>query len=315
MKLQTQISLHPERNQIDYGSKVLLLGSCFVENIGAKLAYYKFQNCCNPFGIIFHPVAIEKLVTRAINETYFHEDDIFFHSERWQCFEAHSALSHSEKDVFLNNLNEALKELREQLLSATHIIFTYGTAWVYRHIETDVQVANCHKIPQKKFLKEILTVEEVAESIDSTITLIKDINPNTSFITTVSPVRHLKDGFVENTKSKAHLIAGLHTVIEPRNNIFYFPSYEIMIDELRDYRFYKEDMVHPSYLAIGIIWERFKTVWVASETEVLQKEIESIQAGLQHRPFNEKSDAHQTFLKDLQKKIELLKKRLPFIKF
>ncbi len=315
MKLQTQISLNPERNQIDYGSKVLLLGSCFVENIGAKLAYYKFQNCCNPFGIIFHPVAIEKLVTRAINETYFHEDDIFFHNERWQCFEAHSALSHSEKDVFLNNLNEALKELREQLLSATHIIFTYGTAWVYRHIETDVQVANCHKIPQKKFLKEILTVEEVAESIDSTITLIKDINPNTSFITTVSPVRHLKDGFVENTKSKAHLIAGLHTVIEPRNNIFYFPSYEIMIDELRDYRFYKEDMVHPSYLAIGIIWERFKTVWVASETEVLQKEIESIQAGLQHRPFNEKSDAHQTFLKDLQKKIELLKKRLPFIKF
>ena len=315
MKLQTQISLQPERNPIDYGSKVLLLGSCFVENIGAKLAYYKFQNCCNSFGIIFHPVAIEKLVTRAINETYFHEDDIFFHNERWQCFEAHSVFSHSEKDVFLNNLNEALKELREQLLSATHIIFTYGTAWVYRHIETDVQVANCHKIPQKKFLKEILSVEEVAESIDSTITLIKDINPNTSFITTVSPVRHLKDGFVENTKSKAHLIAGLHTVIEPRNNIFYFPSYEIMIDELRDYRFYKEDMVHPSYLAIGIIWERFKTVWVASETEVLQKEIESIQAGLQHRPFNEKSDAHQTFLKDLQKKIELLKKRLPFIKF
>tara|TARA_R110002124_G_scaffold87407_1_gene225070 strand:+ start:100207 stop:101157 length:951 start_codon:yes stop_codon:yes gene_type:complete len=315
MKLQTQISLQPERNQIDYASKVLLLGSCFVENIGRKLEYYKFQNCCNPFGIVFHPLAIEKLVTRAINATEFVDDDLFFQNERWHCFEVHSEISHSEKDTFLNNLNEALKLLKAQILAASHIVFTYGTSHVYRHIETDTVVANCHKIPQKKFLKELLSPEDIAGSLDNTITLIRDINHDVNFITTVSPVRHIKDGFVENTLSKAHLISGIHTIVDPRQKVHYFPSFEIMMDELRDYRFYGEDMIHPGNVAINIIWERFKLVWISSETESLQKEIGVIQSGLQHKPFNEQSEAHQAFLKDLQKKIENIQNMVPRIKF
>ena len=315
MKLQTHIPLQPELHQINYDSQILLMGSCFAVNIGERLEFYKFQHLLNPFGIVFHPLAIEKLVTRAINEDLYTEADIIFQNEQWHCFEVHSSLSQIEKDDFIKTINNKLKQLQKYLLTASHIIFTYGTAWVYRYIETDTVVANCHKIPQKKFLKELLTVEEVSASIENSLTLIKDINPEAKFVHTISPVRHLKDGFVENSLSKARLIAGLQEIIEPRRRIYYFPAYEIMMDELRDYRFYNEDMVHPNKTAIAIIWEQFKHVWIASETEELQKEIASIQAGLSHRPFNSKSEAHQAFLKDLQQKIAQLQLRLPYINF
>ena len=198
MKLQTQIPVTPERYPIDYSSRVLLLGSCFAENIGNKLEYFKFQHEKNPFGIVFNPVAIENLITRAINEEEFREEDIFYFNERWNCFAVHSSLSSSEKDVFLKLLNNQLNNLRDAILTSTHIVLTYGTAWVYRHIETDSIVANCHKVQQKKFLKELLTVEEVNASIENYMTLIRSMNPSVTFIHTVSPVRHLKDGMVEN---------------------------------------------------------------------------------------------------------------------
>jgi len=315
MKLYTEIPIEKQRNPIDYTSKVLLLGSCFTENIGAKLAYYKFDVLQNPFGIIFHPVAIENLVTRAINETYFTEDDLFFHNEQWHCFATHSVMDATNKEAMLQLLNEKLAVLHTYLVTATHILFTYGTSWVYREITTDAIVANCHKIPQKKFLKELLSVEEVESSIDASITLIKAENKQVHFIQTLSPVRHIKDGYVENMRSKAHLLAGLHGTIEPRNHIYYFPSYEIMMDELRDYRFYTEDLLHPNKTAIDIIWQKFKLGWVSSETEQLQKEIGAIQAGMAHRPFNEQSEAHATFKQNLQKKIEGVTAVLPHIKF
>jgi lysophospholipase L1-like esterase len=315
MKLQTCIPLQPEVHQIDYESQILMMGSCFTENIGERLTFYKFQALVNPFGIVFHPLAIEKLVTRAINEDLYSETDLIFQNEQWHCFEVHSSLSHTQKDDFLTCLNEKLKQLREYLLTVTHIIFTYGTAWTYRFIETDSIVANCHKLPQKKFLKELLTVEEISASIENTLTLIKDINPHIKFVHTISPIRHLKDGFIENSISKAHLIAGLHELIAPRKSIYYFPAYEIMMDELRDYRFYNEDMIHPNKTAVTIIWEQFKRVWIASKTEELQKEIAGIQASLLHRPFNPRSEAHQLFLKNLDQKIVLLQLRLPNIKF
>ena len=315
MKLQTQIAINPERNQINYDSKVLLLGSCFVEHIGEKLAYYQFQNLQNPFGIVFHPLAIERLVTRAINENWFTEEDIFFLEEQWHCFEVHSMLSDSNKDFVLKNLNELIEELRDYLETASHIIFTYGTSWVYRFIEADSIVANCHKVPQRKFIKELLSVEEVTASIDNTIALIKSVNPSANFILTVSPVRHLKDGFIENTRSKSHLISGLHQLVAPSNLICYFPSYEILMDELRDYRFYNEDLLHPNKTAVSIIWEKFREVWVASETNAIQKEIGLIQSGLQHRPFNPEGEAHKRFLDDLNTKIKILQQNIPHLKF
>jgi len=315
MKLQTQIPLTPQQNQIDYESKILLMGSCFTENIGEKLAFYKFQQLQNLFGIVFHPVAIEKLVTRAINGDLFNEADIFRHNEQWHCFEVHSKLSTNDKTAFISNLNTNLENLKVYLEKASHIIFTFGTAWIYRFIESDAIVANCHKIPQKKFLKELLSVEEVSAAIENTSTLIKTVNPHATVITTVSPVRHIKDGFVENMQSKAHLLAGLHETIAEQNRAFYFPSFELMMDELRDYRFYEEDMIHPNNLAISIIWERFKKVWIALETEQLQKEIETIQNGLQHKPFNPSGEAHKDFQKNLQKKIVAVQQKLPSVKF
>lgn len=315
MKLQTHISISKERAALDYSSKVLLMGSCFTENIGEKLSYYKFDVLVNPFGILFHPVAIEKILTRAINKDFFTEADIFYHNEQWHCFEVHSVLDASDKDEFLSVLNIRLKQLSEYVKIASHIIFTYGTAWVYREIASDKVVANCHKIPQKKFLKELLSVDEVSASIENTITLLRSENPSVHIIHTISPVRHLKDGFVENTQSKAHLIAGVHEAVEPRNSAHYFPSYEIMMDELRDYRFYGEDMLHPNTTAINYIWQKFKEVWIASETESIQNEIEAIQAGLQHRPFKPESKAYQEFLERLQEKIKILQSKFPNLKF
>lgn len=316
MQLQTNITLNPQQhNQIDYNSKLLLLGSCFTENIGDRLAYFKFQNIVNPFGIIFHPKAIENLVLNAINEKVYTPKDVFFHNERWHCFDVHSALSSTTTKELLESLNTAVASTKKRITESTHVIITLGTAWAYRFIESDTIVANCHKIPQKKFLKEILSVNDIAESLEAISTLIRSVNNNTSILYTVSPVRHLKDGFVENTQSKAHLISAIHEVIEPRKNIHYFPSYEIVLDELRDYRFYKEDMIHPNKIAIDYIWEKFSNVWMSDTTNKMIREIETIQKGLSHKPFNRNSKQHQKFLSNLEGKISLLQKEYPFITF
>lgn len=316
MKLQTKIPLKKQhRNQIDYNSKLLLVGSCFSENIGNKLNYFKFQATQNPFGILFHPKAIETFITNAINEKVYSEKDLVFQNERFHCFEAHSSVSSSDKNEVLDNLNSAIVSTHKKLKETSHIIVTLGTAWVYRFIETDEIVTNCHKIPQKKFLKELLTVDEITESLDAIIVLLKSINKDVHIIFTVSPVRHLKDGFVENMQSKAHLIAGIHATINAQKNINYFPSYELMMDELRDYRFYAEDMIHPNTTAINYIWEKFTETWFLEETSSTLKEIDTIQKGMLHKPFNQNSAEHQEFLKNLASKKEKIKAHIPFINF
>jgi len=316
MKLQTNIPLQPQQhNQIDYNSSVLLLGSCFVENIGNKLDYFKFKNLQNPLGILFQPLAIEKLVTNAINENEYTEDYIFFNNEQWHCYDAHSKLSHVSKENLLTDLNKKTKSTNQQIHQSTHIIITLGTVWVYRHIETDSIVANCHKVPQKQFLKELLSVDEIVESLQSIIALIRSVNKKTSILFTVSPVRHLKDGFIENTQSKSHLIAAIHQVVEPRKNLHYFPSYEIMMDELRDYRFYAEDMIHPNKTAINYIWEKFQKVWISQEASITIDAVEVIQKGLKHLPFNPNSEAHQKFLKNLEQRKTLLQEKHSHIIF
>ncbi|ARV15406.1 GSCFA domain-containing protein [Polaribacter sp. SA4-12] len=315
MQLQTIIPLKKEiRNPIDYNSKLLLLGSCFSENIGDKLNYFKFQTNQNPFGILFHPKAIENLITNAINEKEYVSEDLIFQNERWHCFDAHSHLSSPNKNELLDNLNSAISATNKQLKEATHIIITLGTSWVYRFIETDTVVANCHKIPQKKFLKELLSVDEIIESLEATIALLKYVNKDVNVLFTVSPIRHLKDGFLENTQSKSHLITAIHSILNT-DDVSYFPSYEIMMDELRDYRFYAEDMVHPNKTAINYIWERFIEIWISENSKPTMQEVETIQKGISHRPFNENSEQHQKFLKNLDSKISKIQSKLPFIKF
>ncbi|WP_028892309.1 GSCFA domain-containing protein [Tenacibaculum sp. 47A_GOM-205m] len=316
MVFQTHIPLKKQKHHlINYNSKLLLLGSCFSENIGNKLSYYKFQSEQNPFGILFHPKAIETFITKTTNKEKYTENDVFFHNERWHSFDAHSVLSSSSKEELLTSLNNNITSAFQQLKSSSHVIITLGTAWVYREIATDTIVANCHKIPQKKFLKELLTVEEVSESLEAINSLIKSIDPKTTIIYTLSPIRHIKDGFVENQRSKAHLLSAIHQTIEPRNNTHYFPSYEIMMDELRDYRFYAEDMIHPNQTAINYIWEKFSEVWFSEEAIETMKEVETIQKGFAHKPFNPNSEAHLLFLKKLQQKKETLLQAFPFMNF
>ena len=315
MKLTTPIKLSRQNPPINYSSKVLLLGSCFAQNMGAKLEYYKFQQCTNPFGILFHPVAIEKLITRAVNQTWFTSKDVFLQNEQWHCFLAHSKLSNTSEEDLISALNSALEKLRFSLLEASHVVFTFGTAWVYRHLENDTIVANCHKVPQKEFVKQLLSPDDVSDVLLGIETKLRTINPTCSIINTVSPVRHIKDGLIENSRSKAHLIAGVQEIVSPEKLNHYFPSYEIMMDELRDYRYYKEDLIHPNQTAIAIIWNAFTGSWICPETAALQKKIATIQSGLLHTPFNGHSKAHLLFKKDLEVQISQVQKALPWATF
>lgn len=321
MNLQTKIPLSKQSdNLIDYNSKLLLLGSCFSENIGNKLEYFKFQSYHNPFGILFHPKAIENLVSHAVKGKIFFEDDIFQHNDLWHCFDAHSKLSSSVKNDVLQTLNIQIQVAKKNIQDATHVIITLGTAWVYRFLESNSIVANCHKVPQKEFGKELLLVEDVHQSLENITSSLRSINPKASIIFTMSPVRHLKDGFVENTLSKSHLITGVHHFLNQKSSIknhqsFYFPSYEIMMDELRDYRFYTEDMIHPNQTAINYIWETFKKVWVSEDSYKVMEQVDTIQKGLQHKPFNPNSEAHQKFLQNLEIQKKQINSAFPHITF
>jgi hypothetical protein len=316
MNFTTKIPIEKSKNPISYDSKIVSLGSCFAENMGEKFSYFKFQNVVNPFGIIFNPVSIENLVSRVADKQKFTENDIIFHNDLWHCFEVHSELSTTNKEEFLEKLNSTLDEFHSQISQVSHFQITYGTSWVYRNKASNKIVANCHKVPQSQFDKEILSVATIEKSIQNTIDLIQKINPNCTFIFTVSPVRHIKDGFVENQRSKAHLITAIHNIINYQLSIVnYFPSYEIMMDELRDYRFYAEDMLHPSQTAIDYIWIRFFENYISEENHSVMEEVCSIQKAMAHRPFNPDSTAHQKFLNSLNAKIIRLKEQFPYIQF
>ncbi|MGL2963154.1 GSCFA domain-containing protein [Flavobacterium sp. RSB2_4_14] len=315
MQFNTKVPLTQSKTPINYQSKIVSLGSCFAENMGEKLEYFKFQNAVNPFGIIFNPVSIEKLMERVVHQKRFTEKDIFFHNELWHCYEVHSELSNPDKEILLNNLNQILEATHHQVTQSTHVIITYGTSWVYRLKSSQEIVANCHKVPQNLFDKEILSVETIQKSIQNTIDLIQKVNPNCHFIFTVSPVRHIKDGFPENQQSKAHLITAIHNSQLATRNSNYFPSYEIMMDELRDYRFYATDMLHPNQVAIDYIWERFSESSISEESHPIMKEVETIQKGLAHRPFNPETDSHKQFRKSLNDKIIKLQAQFPYFQF
>jgi len=314
MNLQTKIPLSKVANQIEYGSQLLLLGSCFVENIGAKFSYFKFQSVQNPLGILFNPLAIEKLVCKALSGFEYTEADIFYLNEKWQCYDAHSNLSNTSKELLIANLNERLEATKNQIEKASHIILTLGTAWVYHLKENGNSVANCHKVPQKEFDKKLLSTDAIRKSLLASIEVLKKANPTIKIILTLSPVRHIKDGFVENQQSKAHLLTAIHDVVD-ESGVLYFPSYEILMDELRDYRFYATDMVHPNQLAIDYIWERFKEVWIAEKTLAVMEKVDTVQKGLMHRPFNPESEQHHKFVINLNRKIAYLKAEYDFMKF
>ncbi len=315
MNLQTIIPLSAQNEAIDYNSEIVLLGSCFAENIGAQFEYYKFKTLINPFGILFHPKAIETFLWMATQGEQYTETDLFFHNEQWHCFDAHSQLSHSDQQVVLQRLNNALATAAQALQSATDVYITLGTAWVYRLAALDMIVANCHKIPQKEFQKELLSITEIQQCLENSIQLIRNLNPKVTVTFTVSPVRHSKDGLVANTRSKSHLIAAIHECLGTQQSVAYFPAYELMMDELRDYRFYDADMLHPNATAIQYIWERFVTVAISPSALETMSSVAEVQKGLAHRPFNPKSTQHLDFLEKITMKKQGLESAHPCIQF
>ncbi|MCM4155273.1 GSCFA domain-containing protein [Gramella sp. AN32] len=315
MKFRTEFSIPEGFPKIDHKSKLFLLGSCFVQNIGKKLDWFRFPNLQNPTGIIFHPSPINQFLRRLAENRKFTEKDIFEFNDTWQTLEAHSLMRRNSKESCLNNLNETLESAREYLKGASHLIISLGTAWGYFHPETGIVAANCHKLPQKQFKKQLSTSEEILKDLNDIISMVRSLNPEIHFIFTVSPVRHLKDGVVENQRSKAILISSIHNCLQENKQVHYFPSYEIMMDDLRDYRFYAEDLIHPNVTAIDYIWEKFLQIWMGEESTSLNSEIDRIQKLRNHRFPAKTNSSYTKILTKIQEGIVKIQTKHPEISF
>lgn len=315
MDFRIKFNIEEAQQKIDHHSKLLLIGSCFVENIGAKLDWFRYKNLQNPIGILFHPAVIEKFISRLTQERYYTEKDIFQFNSKWQSYEAHSKVSAQTKEECLEKLNKDLSQAKECIQEASHVILSLGTAWYYELKESREIVANCHKVPQKQFEKKLSGASAIEKNLDEISKNLLDLNPDLEIILTVSPVRHLKDGIIENTHSKSNLIAAVQEVVRKNSYIFYFPSYEIMMDELRDYRFYSEDMIHPNSTAIDYIWKRFSETWISKDSIQIHPEIDSVQKARHHRLSEENTLSNKKFLTKLQAKIEEIQKKHPEITF
>ena len=315
MEFRTELKPEPFKNKINYKHKLLFLGSCFAENISRYFEYYRFQVNTNPFGILYHPLAIKKIVDVALDSDYQPEEQSFQHGELWSNFDAHSCLSHLDKKQLISNLNIAQQQTHKALKESDFIFITLGTAWVYKHLANNTIVNNCHKLPQTQFEKQLMKLEDVEKGLHETLESIQQINPDVQIIFTLSPVRHLKDGFVENQYSKSTLYLGIQNTIEHFHNLHYFQSYELLLDDLRDYRFYDSDHVHPNRLATDYIWSKLKDTFLTEETLKLIKQIEAINKRLDHRFFNPKSKDSLAFKTETENIIDEIKKEYPYINF
>ena len=302
-------------NKINYTDKILSLGSCFSENIGAKLTYYKFPVIINPYGILYNPESIANSLEFLIENRKYTELDLFEHEGIWNSFYHHSRFSNSNKNDALTLINTSLQQAAAHLKSTRFLLITFGTAWVYKYKKTGKIVSNCHKIPEKEFVRYKLSINEIVERYTVLTNKLQGLNPELKIIYTVSPVRHLKDGADKNQLSKATLIMAVHELLENFGNASYFPSYEIMMDDLRDYRFYNDDMVHPSPLAVEYIWNKFSDATINIDSKKLMQEIHKINQAIEHRPFQPNSESHQKFLKSTLNRIAEIEKKHPTIKF
>ncbi len=304
--------------RISYTDSIISIGSCFASHLQERLDYYKFPSFKNPFGTLFHPLSIEKSLQRTCLEQPFTEADFFLQDDLWLSFDLHSQWASSSLPTLLSQLNTSLIDFSKALTEASFLIITLGTAWVYEHLPTGTIVANCHKQPQIIFKKHLLSLSKIRASLKHIVQLVQEKQPNIKIIFTVSPVRHLKDGAQENLLSKSLLICAIHELLgtggkNKSGNLLYFPSYEILMDELRDYRFYKEDMLHPNEQAIQYIWERFAETFFTSSTQSLMQEVANIQRALAHRPFNPEGEKYRQFQANLQQKIKVLQEKYPYL--
>jgi hypothetical protein len=280
MRLTTSFPIAQHDRPIDHDSKLMLLGSCFAQNIGDKLSYYGFDAMVNPFGTIFNPYSLRLIVERSVRNHFTLED-----VERNFSYLAHSDMNGENAVQTLDHLKTAGLLLRQRLQECTHVIVTLGTAWVYQLRESQKIVANCHQQPQSLFTKQLLETQQILEYLLELEYLIKSTKPYASIIFTLSPVRHTKDGMVENMHSKARLHDAIQQLCN-KSKSCYFPSYEIMMDELRDYRFYKSDMLHPNEVAVDYIWSRFRESVIHKNSIPIIQAVEKIKKLQAHRPTN-----------------------------
>ena len=296
MNFRTSFSIPTSSFDIHHQHKILTLGSCFSDEIGNRLVQLKFNGLINPFGVIFNTISIQNLIERSIHKTYFTEADVHQNGEQFFCFDVHSSFNALSKDKILNDLNSTLDQVHHFLQQTDVLILTLGTSWVYEWLQSQQVVANCHKVEAKQFHKKLLTAGENFKALDLLMFEVLKFNPSIKIITTLSPVRHIKDGMVENNVSKARLMDALFELNLKYKQVEYFPSYELVMDDLRDYRFFKEDMIHPNQQAVNYIWENFEATYFKDSTKTINQKIQKINNALNHRSFNEESESHQKFL-------------------
>lgn len=315
MKFRTEIEPAPLHEPIEHHRRIITLGSCFADNISAYFERYKFRILSNPFGVLFNPVSILNSIKQGVERKMFCKDDLVEYRGEWHSFYHHSDFSSHDPHTVIQKINTGLQEVYDFLKTADLAIITFGTSYIYKLKSTGETVSNCHRIPESRFIRHRLSMEEIVESLEALIDLLTSFRSEIRFIFTVSPVRHWKDGAVENQLSKSLLITALHRVLENHAHSNYFPSYELMMDDLRDYRFYAPDLLHPNSIAVDYIWEKFSGSCFSRQCLDAIADVGRLAAAMDHRPRNEESPEHKKFLKKNLVYAEELSKRYDYIDF
>ena len=304
MKFRTEVQIPVSETALEIDDRVFSIGSCFSSEMSDLLKTGQIQTLNNPFGTIFNPYSINQAVKKLHDSQFYTEDDLIKFGEEVISLDHHSKFNSRFVHQTLDKINAEIEVGNRFLQDANWVMITYGTSFIYEFLPKKKLVANCHKIPGKYFEKRLLTHLEITDSIYETVTVLKDIcKENVQILFTVSPVRHTKDGMVENNLSKAKLIAAIHEILPEFDNCHYLPVYEILMDDLRDYRFYKEDLIHPSRQAVQYIWEKFGSAYFSDETMDFVEENFKIAKALEHKSADEKSPKHQEFLSTIEKRI------------
>jgi hypothetical protein len=314
-KMKFHLNYNPQVSyqKISHKEALLMLGSCFSEHIGRRLSDLKFNLHSNPFGIMFNPESMRMMLDRMMEKRQFKDEDVFEKDGQWFCFEAHSSISANTKAGLLNTLNAIIGEWSRKLKTADFLSITFGSAFAYERKDNKQIVANCHKLPQALFNKVLIEPQYLIASYKTLLEKLKQFNPSLNILFTVSPVKHLRDGVEENSLSKAILLQAVHGLVKTFDHCFYFPAYELVTDDLRDYRFYKEDMAHPNEQAIDYVWQKFINVYFNEETCLLCEQLEQISQAMKHRFFHENSETTMNFKKKFHDKCLLFQSHYPFV--
>jgi hypothetical protein len=313
MQFFTSINIKPLEHSITYRDKILLVGSCFTEHIGNFLNDVKFNVLQNPNGILFDPLSVSSSLISYIQNKQYKEDDLFYLNETWNGWQHHSRFSNTDKEACLNNINQSQNKAHAFLKEADWLIITLGSSFTYKLTDDLSAVANCHKAPAQNFFKHLNTIEEIITALDNTIHQLFHFNNKLKIVFTISPVRHLRDGVIDNNRSKARLIEAVHHLVNKFDKLYYFPAYELVIDVLRDYRFYDVDLAHPNYAATQFVLENFAASCFDEETKQLMKEMKKLMIAKKHKPFNPQSELHKKFLQHQLAKTKRLQAQHPYL--